>query len=131
MRKDDRDLLQVLKSELQFLKMGGYSSYVSGGPRLIFEDSPTCINCGRRDGPVIPCTECVLIDLVPEDRRSEKIPCRHIPLNASGKTLDSLYRSAHPQDVEEMVGNWLRATIERMERQRGVRSRPSRRAAQR
>ena len=107
MRKDERDLLKVLKSELKFLQMGGYSRQAWWGPQLIFEDSPTCVNCGRRDNPIIPCTECVLIDLVPAERRPEKIPCRHIPLNASGETLDSLYRHGNPQEVEESVRNWL------------------------
>jgi hypothetical protein len=116
MRKDERDLLKVLKSQLGFLEMGGYSRHLPGGPKLIFEDSPTCLNCGRRDNPIIPCAECVLIDLVPAERRTEEIPCRHIPLDVSGKTLDSLYRCGDPQEVEETVGNWLRATIHRLEK---------------
>jgi len=117
MQQDKRDLLQVLKSELKFLEMGGYSREPSWGPKLIFEDSPTCLNCGRRDNPIIPCTECVLIDLVPGQHRSEEIPCRHIPLDASGNTLDSLYPHANPQEVEETVANWLRATIARLEQE--------------
>ena len=120
MQEDERDLFEVLKSELRFLEMGGYSSQVSLGPKLVFEDSPTCVNCGRRDNPIIPCTECVLIDLVPAERRSEKIPCRHIPLGASGETLDSLYRYASPEEVYEALGNWLRATINRLEEERSA-----------
>jgi hypothetical protein len=113
----NRNILEVLKTELRFLEIGGYSMRALGGPQFIFEDTPTCVNCGRRDRPLIPCTECVLIDLVPVERRSEKIPCRHIPLNASGKTLASLYRNANPQEVDEEVGKWLRATIARLERE--------------
>jgi hypothetical protein len=124
MQEHKRDVLEVLKTELQFLELGGYSMRAAGGPQFIFEDSPTCVNCGRRDDPVIPCSECVLIDLVPAEHRSEKIPCRHIPLNASGKTLDSLYRYAAPQEVEEVVGDWLRATIDRFEAERSVLHRP-------
>jgi hypothetical protein len=124
MPEHERDILEVLKTELKFLEMGGYSMGGAWGPKLIFEDTPTCVNCGRRDDPIIPCTECVLIDLVPVERRSEKIPCRHIPLDASGKTLDSLYRHADRQEVEETVGNWLRATIERLEQERGALHRP-------
>ena len=120
MRKDERDLLKVLKSELRFLDMGGYSRQVPGGPQLIFEDSPTCINCGRRDDPIVQCAECVLIDLVPNERRSEAIPCRHIPLDASGKTLDSMYQCCDPQDVQDVVRNWLRATINRLEKERSA-----------
>lgn len=120
MRQNQRDLLEVLKSELKFLEMGGYSRQVPWGPKLIFEDSPTCINCGRRDNPSIPCTECVLIDLVPAERHSEKIPCRHIPLDVSGETLDSLYRHGSPQEVDEAVRNWLRVTIDRLEQERSA-----------
>ena len=117
MQKDRRDLLHVLRSELAFLESGGYSREIAWGPKLIFEDSPTCLNCGRRDNPIVPCTECVLIDLVPSQHRSEEIPCRHIPLDASGKTLNSLYQHANPQEVEGEVGKWLRATIARLEQE--------------
>ena len=58
------------------------------------------------------------MQLVPPERRSEKFPCRHIPLDASGQTLDSLYRQCHQQEVEGTVGKWLRATIERLEEER-------------
>lgn len=120
MQKDDRHILEVLKTELNFLELGGYSMRSSRGPQFVFEDTPTCANCGHRDNPVIPCTECVLMDLVPAERRTEKSACRHIPLDASGKTLDSLYRDRDPQELEEAVGNWLRATIDRLEQQRSA-----------
>ena len=122
MKVAKRDLLEVLKTELNYIEMGGYSmgKWASWGPQLIFEDSPTCLNCGRRDNPVIPCSECVLIDLVPAEHRSEKIPCRHIPIDASGETLDSLYRYADQREVEEAVIKWLRATIARMEKERSA-----------
>ena len=123
MRTDRRDLLNVLKAELTFLDLGGYSRQLPAGarPTLIFEDSPTCINCGRRDDPVVPCAECVLIDLVPAGCRSKQVPCRHIPLNRSGDTLDSLYKKADPGQVEESVRKWLCATINRLERKRSGR----------
>lgn len=122
MREDKRDVLEVLKTELTFLEIGGYSQRDSWGPEFIFEDSPTCINCGRTENR-IPCTECVLIQFVPPEHRTEKIACRHIPLNASGETVDSLYRYAGPQGkVDEAVGNWLRATIDRLEKERSVSS---------
>ena len=125
MQKGQRGVLEVLKTELKFLELGGYSMRASWGPQFVFEDTPTCVNCGRRDGPVIPCTECVLIDLVPAEHRSEKIPCRRIPLDASGKTLDSLYRYGDPQEVEDVVGNWLRTTIDRLEQERSALLGPS------
>jgi len=119
MPKDKADVLEVLKTELNFLKMGGYSlgRWVSLGPQFIFEDSPTCINYDRTENSS-PCSGCVLMHFVPPERRSERIPCRHIPLNASGATLDSLYRNSDRRAVEEAVGIWLRSTIDRLEKQR-------------
>src|SRR5260370_42217190 len=57
---------------------------------------------------------------VPPEHRSEKIPCRHIPFNTSGETLDSLYRYSNQQETEETVGAWLRATIQRLEEERAA-----------
>jgi hypothetical protein len=112
MQKDERDLLEVLKFELDFLKKGGYgrSTREPWRARYIFEDSPTCMNYDCKENPE-PCSHCVLTQLVPPDLRNEKIPCRHIPLNGLGENLDSLYRYDDLRDVEENAGNWLRATI--------------------
>jgi hypothetical protein len=119
MRKDEQDLLEVLRLELDFLQKGGYqdSRRNSWGPHFIFEDSPTCINYDCKETPH-PCSDCVLMQLVPPEHRSEKFPCRHIPLDSSGETLDSLYRYCDQKEVEERIGNWLRATIERLEGER-------------
>ncbi|MFZ3375466.1 MAG: hypothetical protein WA183_07925, partial [Chthoniobacterales bacterium] len=65
-----------------------------------------------------PCSDCVLMQLVPPEHRSEKIPCRHIPFNTSAEDLDSLYRYGNQQETEETVGAWLRATIQRLEEER-------------
>jgi hypothetical protein len=119
MANDDRDLLTVLKAELAFLEKGGYrdSPSLRWRPQFIFEDSPTCINQGKRENPR-PCSECILMNLVPEDCRNEKIPCRHIPLNAQGFTIDTYYRLGTHAEVEEALGSWLRNTIEPLERER-------------
>ena len=119
MQKDERDLLEVLKFELQFLEDGGYgrSPRTPWRPQYIFEDSLTCMNYDSKENPG-PCSDCVLMQLVPPGRRSEKIPCRHIPFNVSGETLDSLYRYSNQNETEETVGNWLRATIQRLEEER-------------
>lgn len=119
MQKDERDLLEVLKFELDFLKKGGYgrSTREPWRPRYIFEDSPTCMNYDCKENPE-PCSHCVLIQLVPPDLRNEKIPCRHIPLNKLGENLDSQYRYDDQREVEENVGNWLRATIASIEETR-------------
>src|SRR5450755_4535042 len=119
MQKDERDLLEVLKFELQFLEDGGYgrSPRSCWRPQYIFEDSRTCINYDSKENPS-PCSDCVLMQLVPPERRSEKIPCRHIPFNVSDETLDSLYRYSDQNETEETVGSWLRVTIQRLGEER-------------
>jgi len=121
MLKDERDLLEVLRFELQFLKDGGYgrSPRTPWRPPYIFEDSPTCMNFDSKENPG-PCIDCVLIYLVPAQHRSEKIPCRHIPLNDSGETLDSLYKNNNQYEIEEAVGKWLQTTLQQLEHQRNA-----------
>src|ERR1700674_3615007 len=121
MQKDERDLLEVLKFELKFLEQGGYgrSPRTPWRPQYIFEDSRTCMNYDSKENPG-PCSDCVLMQLVPPERRSEKIPCRHIPFNGSGETLDSLYRYSDQNEIEETVGGWLRVTIQRLEEERAA-----------
>src|SRR5438045_2473993 len=116
METNERDLVEVLKFELKFLEDGGYgrSPKAPWRPLFIFEDSPTCINFNAHANRV-PCSNCVLMHLVPSAMRSAKIPCRHIPLNASGDTLDSLYRYSDQSETEEKTAEWLRAAIEQIE----------------
>jgi hypothetical protein len=118
---DERDLLEVLKFELEFLEQGGYgrSPRTPWRPQYIFEDSLTCMNYDSKENPD-PCNECVLMQLVPPKLRSQKIPCRHIPFNVSGETLDLLYRYRDQNQIEETVSCWLRATIQRLEEERMV-----------
>ena len=115
MPKDDRDLLEVLKFELEFLEQGGYGRLPreSWRPRFIFEDSPTCMNFNSKDRE--PCEKCLLMQFVPENARTEQVPCTHIPLSSSGETLEVLYRTGTQREIEEALGAWLRATIQRLE----------------
>ena len=121
MQKDERDLLEVLKFELQFLEDGGYgrSPRTPWRPQYIFEDSLTCMNYDSKENPG-PCSDCVLMQLVPPEHRSERTPCRHIQFNTLGETLDSLYRYGDEQETEETVGAWLRTTIQRLEEERAA-----------
>ena len=121
MHTDERDLLDVLKFELEFLEKGGYgrSPREAWRPQFIFEDSPTCMNYDCKDSPD-PCTHCVLTQLVPPEFRSAKTPCRHIPLNEAGESLDTLYRYDDQPEVEDTVAKWLRATIAKLQETRRV-----------
>jgi len=126
MPTDERDLLDVLKFELAFLQHGGYgrSPRTPQKSQYIFEDSLTCMNYDSKENPG-PCSDCVLMNLVPPGRRSEKIPCRHIPLNVSGETLDSLYQHSNQNQIEETVGGWLTSVIQRLESLLPISERPS------
>jgi hypothetical protein len=121
MPTDDRSLLDVLKFELNVLEKGGYGSSPRQPwrPHLVFEDSPTCMNYDSKTQPE-PCSECVLMQLVPLEARGERTPCRHIPLTPEGETLEAIYRFGSQQEIEEAVGAWLRATIQSLETERGL-----------
>jgi hypothetical protein len=79
------------------------------------------MNYDGKDQPS-PCSECVLMQLVPLEFRAAKIPCRHIAFNANGETLDSMYRYADQSDLEIVFANWLRTTIARLEEERKAHS---------
>ncbi|HTQ62554.1 MAG TPA: hypothetical protein VMI32_20175 [Candidatus Solibacter sp.] len=116
MSKDTRDLLPVLKAELAFVERGGYRHMppATWRPTFIFQDSPTCLNFNTALPPK-PCSDCVLVQLVPQQVRKMKIPCRYIPLNEQGETIDSFYRFGTREDLEAALRAWLRGTIKRLE----------------
>ena len=113
MSTNHRDLLEILRKELEFLEKGGYRK-VSWRPQFIFEDSPTCLNFGDPHRS-IPCSECALMQFVPPDRRAEKIPCRYIQVNGSGRNIETLYRTGTQEEIEAAVKLWLKSTIQKLE----------------
>jgi hypothetical protein len=115
----NENLLSILKTELEFVESGGYRTphQAAWRPQFIFEDSPTCLN-HRNFGQPLPCSQCALIELVPNGLKQEKFPCRHIPLDETGETLDSLYRMGTEEETHAIVENWLKTTIQRLERER-------------
>jgi hypothetical protein len=119
MTQDERDTLDVLKTELNFVKKGGYGRSVRmpRQPTSIFQDSPSCLNFADLER-THPCSECLLIDFVPEEARTQDVPCHHIPLNSNGDTIDELECQENQGKTEESLENWLRSTISRIEEQR-------------
>jgi hypothetical protein len=113
---DDRDILEVLQAELDFIEKGGYgrSPRTPWKAKSPFQDSLSCINYAYPE-KVHPCSECHLIDFVPSDRRSEEIPCHFIPLNESGETLEQLEAEDDQHKLEEALKAWLRAKIKEIE----------------
>jgi len=121
MTQDDRDPIEVLKSELNFVEKGGYGRSVKTPwqPTSIFQDSPSCINLGDAER-THPCNECLLIDFVPQEARSEDVPCHHIPLNAKGETIDELEWKEDQRHTEETIKEWLRSTINQLEKNKST-----------
>ena len=116
---DDRDVLEVLKFELHFLEQGGYgrSVHAPQKPTSVFQDSITCLNFGEPQR-VHPCSECMLIDFVPDAYRNENVPCHHIPLTTDGETVSSLESRDNQAKLEQATIDWLRAVIARIEEDR-------------
>jgi|SRR5271170_5395377 len=121
MSDDKRDILEVLKFELNFLEQGGYGRSVKTPwkPTSIFLDSPSCINFNDSGRPN-PCSQCLFTDLVPAKYQEEEIPCHHIPLNSQGETVYSMERQREQGEMEEAVKAWLRSTIQRIEAERAA-----------
>lgn len=117
MTSPSNPLLNALKAELAFIEEGGYRNAAESSwrPSFIFQDSPICLNRGSAQMSR-PCRECSLASFVPEQYRDAKVPCRHIPLNAAGETIDTLYRFADNEELEAVVADWLRVTISRLQR---------------
>jgi hypothetical protein len=128
MSEDKRDVLEVLRYELNFLEQGGYGNWYSTpwGPASIFQDSLTCPNHGDPTRPHA-CHECLLYDFVPEEYRTEDVPCHHIPLNRSGVTVATPNQTE--EELRENVKHWLKRTIARIEADRAKQSQPAKQTA--
>jgi len=115
MPSDNRDLLQVLKAELAFLESGGYECArrqdAVWRPSFYLEDSPSCFHRWRASAGERDCSDCILSGLVPKEYRNSSSPCRYIPLNAAGETIDSFYKSGTQQELEAALNKWLREKI--------------------
>ena len=119
MAHDNRDILDVLRLELGFLEDGGYgrSPRTPWRPPSIFEDSPSCLNFGDRGRPH-PCNHCWLMQFVPSDQQQKEVPCRFIPIDEYGQTVDDFYRTGTQVELEDALAEWLRAQITKLEQER-------------
>ena len=121
MAQDARDILEVLRFELGFVEDGGYgrSPHAPWRAPAIFEDSPICPNFCDPARPH-PCETCLLEQFVPEARRAESVPCRFIQLTEQGQTVEDFYRTGSQVEMEEALARWLRAQIDKIEKERAV-----------
>jgi hypothetical protein len=119
MTKDDRNILELLKEELDFIEKGGYGRSVRTPwlPRSTFQDSLTCINYGY-PYRAHPCNECHLIDFVPPEHQAETVPCHYIHLTETGETIEDLECEDNQSTLETAIKTWLRAQISQIEAER-------------
>lgn len=114
--QDERKVLDVLRAELAFLQGGGYSSRARfpWRPNFVFEDSPTCLKFGAKNEPR-PCSECLLMQFVPEDRKKLAYPCRQIPLTPAGESVAHYYECGTEEELETALREWLKGKIVELE----------------
>jgi hypothetical protein len=116
---DERDILELLKDELDFIEKGGYGRSVRTPwqSKSAFQDSLTCINYGY-PYRAHPCNECHLLEFVSPQHRTEQVPCHFIPLNSDGETIEDLEQQDNQAKLEREVSAWLRARIKEIEEER-------------
>lgn len=116
MERDPKELLEMLKFELHFLENGGYERSVRD-PRKelsVFQDSISCLNYAL-PARKHPCSECLLMDFVPDGKQGESVPCHHIPLNERGETLESMQGFGRDLQVQDAMREWLTKKIAELE----------------
>jgi hypothetical protein len=108
-------LLTALKEQLVFFENGGYGHTFRSGwrPTLLLRDSPLCLNAmfpGTRS-----CRECILLNLIPIEKRGCLLPCHQIPIDEAGVTIAKLYDEGTPERLDRTFHDWLCATIRQLE----------------
>jgi hypothetical protein len=115
MPEDHRDVLEILRYELNFLEQGGFGQ-TRQEVRLPspFRDTLICLNHGD---PLRPhaCHECFLYGFVPEHARTENVPCHHIPLDPAGHRMIDYLRAGDAAGLERALKIWLRRMISELE----------------
>ncbi len=121
MAKDERDVVELLNTELDFIEKGGYGRSVRTPWKETspFRDSLTCVNYALPE-KAHPCSECHLIDLVPAEKHDELVPCHFIPLTETGETVEDLDVEGNQTKMEEALKQWMRRKIEEIEAQRAA-----------
>lgn len=119
MPKDERDILELLKNELDFIEKGGYGRSVRTPwqAKSTFQDSLSCVNYGY-PYRAHPCNECHLLEFVSPEYRTQAVPCHFIPLNSDGDTIQDLELQDNQAKLEHGLSDWLHARIKEIEEER-------------
>src|SRR6266536_3986151 len=119
MANDDRDILELLKDELDFIDKGGYGRSVRTPwkPKSAFQDSLTCLNYGY-PYRAHPCNECHLLEFVSPEHQAAEVPCHYIPLNEAGETIEDLEVEDNQARLERELGDWRSTRINEIEEER-------------
>lgn len=115
MAGDNRNLLNLLESELRFVELGGYDSSSNSGWVVTspFRDSLTCPNFGREVSRR-SCHNCHLLAFVLAEHLLETTPCHFIPLGDRGETIAELRPVTAHKRLIHMVKVWLRWKINQL-----------------
>ncbi len=112
---DQRNILELLQSELAFIEQGGYGRSVRTPwqDKSVFQDSLTCLNNSLPER-IHPCSDCHLLEFVSPEKRGSEVPCHSIRLNSRGETIEDLQAKDNQSKLEHEVSGWLRKTIKRL-----------------
>lgn len=122
------DMIRLLETELDLIESGGYGRSVREPqkPKSMFQYSVACINHW-----LVPehapdtCDGCLLLDFVPDEHKDQGVPCHYIPLNEAGETVASLEEEGDQDRLEEVVKEWIRATIKQLKEKQAKSERES------
>jgi hypothetical protein len=98
-----RRALGLLLIEIENLRQHGFSGLL-------------CIGANPR--PPADCSaDCPLLELAPPESRTSQIPCRQIPLNEQGETVESIAATRATTYLEEQLTQWMEKTARQLKRE--------------
>ncbi len=99
-----RRILGLLRIEIENLHQRGFGGLL-------------CLGTSGRS-PSDCCEACPLLDLTPPERRKAESPCRHIPLNPRGETVETILAGKQGRAyLEEQLLAWMEQTAGRLQRE--------------
>ena len=91
-----RRAIGLLRLEIENLRQRGFCGLLCLGM-----SATAATNCHQ---------DCPLFDLAPPERRKMESPCRHIPLNELGETVDRISKERDQTYLEDHLLRWMEQT---------------------